>query len=180
MPTAVQLVIEVHETPLRDPFTVPDGRGIVRSDHRPPCQIAEMSRDPAVPTEMQLRLRHETLFSVTPPGAVWIDHLEPFQRATVLASPPPTARHILPDAHDTATRAPATRGLAVTFGVRSRTHVDCSSRSAKVSCLPAASVNPPTATHPPLEKQETPLKWGLSAPAGGGAVWVDQFVPSHG
>jgi hypothetical protein len=113
-PTAVQAVLDMHDTPLRVLLVVPVGLGVVWIDQLVPFQPSAnvtSGPDPMLdhPTAVQAVLDvHDTelrLLYSTGGGVVWIDQLVPFHRsANDVPFPSPTAVQAVLDVHDTPMR----------------------------------------------------------------------------
>jgi hypothetical protein len=98
LPTAVQLVAEVHDTPSNRLSDTPDGLGVLWTDQLTPSQRSASAELPACPTAVHAVAEvQDTLRSAPARGVLTIDHLEPSQRS---ARGEPTAIQKTPDVHD--------------------------------------------------------------------------------
>jgi hypothetical protein len=83
MPTAVQALADVHDTPFSWLIVAPAGVGVGWTAHVLPFQ---RSTKPEVPTAVQAVAEvHDTPNREAPPdsfGVGWITHASPFQRST--------------------------------------------------------------------------------------------------
>jgi hypothetical protein len=121
-PTAVQAVLDVHDTPSSSPSLEDVGLGWI--DQRLPSHRSANVPPPMRPTAVQAVLAvHDTPSRTPKPeevGVGWIDQRFPFQASASVRSVPklscsnPTATQTLLDMHDTAKRLPfAAAGLGV-------------------------------------------------------------------
>jgi hypothetical protein len=162
LPTAVQAVADVHETPFRLP---PLGLGVVWVVQVLPSQrstnVPPLPEPTAVHAEADV---HETAFRPPPLGVVWIVQVLPSQRCT---PPDPRAVHAVADVHETAFRLPPPPEVGVIWIVQ----VLPSQSSASVPKLPKGlAVQSPTAVHAVADAHDTPDKLLTIAPLGLGMI----------
>jgi hypothetical protein len=169
LPTAVHVVVEVHDTLVRLLEVTPMGLGVAWIDQVVPSQRSARVLPSASPTAVHAVVEvHDTPFSrllVAPVGlgTVWIDQVVPFQRSakgTMLPALPradPTAMQAVAEVHDTPLRS----ALSVTpmgLGVAWTDQVVPSQRSAMVPSPPEPTLTGPTAVQAVGEVHDTSVK----------------------
>ncbi len=116
-------------------------------------------------------------------GVLWIVQLDPVRRSANIALSPelfvqlPTAVQAVGVEHDTPLRelAIAPVGLLGAW----TDHAVPFQRAAKVTVVAELFLSLPTAVQAVLERQDTPLRLAVVAPAGLGVLWIVQLVPFH-
>jgi hypothetical protein len=141
-PTALQLVVEAHDTPSRRSKLVPARFGLGTTVHVAPfhcsTRVVLTGDEFRLPTATQVVLdAHDTASSAESAGAAeaWIDHVVPFQRSMsgsvlVLELELPIAVHCVGLVHDTSKRLALFEPLGL--GVGTVDHIVPFQRRAKV------------------------------------------------
>jgi hypothetical protein len=192
-PTAVQALLDVHETPASWLDCVARaGSGADPIAQAVPFKRSTRAVSPSgspgtlVPTAAQtLRAGHATPLKLlpTPTGASrvrWADHRVPSQRSISASDLPftasdPTAVHAIAEAQDTPDNWLLVERPGATVGWIDQP--DPSHRSLSGRDAPA-TVYAPTAVQA-FGAQDTPASWARVEPAGSIVGWIDQPDPSH-
>ena len=187
LPTAVQAVLEAHDTPLNPSKAAPPWFGVVCTVHLVPFQrSASVAFAFVVPTAVQaVGAVHETLSSsalVAPVGlgTDWIVHAVPFQRSASSCSwpatlpEPPTATQAVAEVHEIPRRMLPVAWLG--FGTGWSFQAVPVHLSAMANSLPSLLMRP-TAVQAVAALHDTPRSSPGTGPSGRGVGWIVQLVP---